>query len=435
MRLTLFALLVFYRLVKVLNNSLQNSAYLAQEFELSALSPEFYLNPYPTYAALIAYAPVKELKDGSLFVSSYQDLRAIYADTRTFSSDKTVEFTPKYGPSLLLEHHTSSLVFNDPPLHTRVRQELIAALSPRAIGALQVELERTVERLLDKIQEEFLDSNAKVDLIEKFASAIPVEVIGNLLGVPASERGPLRGWSLAILGALEPVLTAEQLARGNQAVADFLAYLKDLVAHRRRFPLDPQVDVVSRLLPSLSEKELLHNCIFLLNAGHETTTNLIGNGLEALARFPDQAALLAQACMTANRTSTQCDQLLKSSIEEFLRFESSNQLGNRRSVAPFVLRDKWYPSGTRIHLCIGAANRDPGEFVAPHQLQLARSPNRHLAFGYGPHVCAGLNLARLEGRVAVGAWLNRFPQYKVVASQLAGRVRFRGFKELIVQCG
>jgi cytochrome P450 len=425
---------LFYRLVTVLNNSPQTLAHLAEQFELASLTQEFYRDPYPTYAALVEHAPVKVLKDGSLFVTSYQDLRTIYADNRTFSSDKTVEFTPKFGPSLLLEHHTSSLVFNDPPLHTRVRQELVAALSPRAIGALQANLEVVVSGLLDNIAALHADSNCRsLDLIEHFASAIPIEVIGNLLGVPTEQRGPLRGWSLAILGALEPVLTDEQRQLGNQAVSEFLDFLHDLVAHRRRFPLDPQVDVISRLLPSLSEKELLHNCIFLLNAGHETTTNLIGNGLEALARFPDQAAKLKRACAIQNRGTIQSDQLLKTAIEECLRFESSNQLGNRRSVMPFQLRGHSYPSGTRIHLCIGAANRDPSEFIEPNRLELERSPNRHLAFGYGPHVCAGLNLARLEARVAIGAWLQRFPNYKIESSQLAGRVRFRGFKELRVE--
>ena len=173
---------------------------------------------------------------------------------------------------------------------------------------------------------EFMQGKSQVDLIEDFAAAIPVEVIGTLLGVPVDERGPLRAWSLAILGALEPVPTAAQLSAGNGAVTEFLAYLRTLVARRRRAPGDPARDVLTRLIvgdasgDKLSEAELLHNCIFLLNAGHETTTNLIGN---ALVLLHDHAAQRAR--LRADPAS------IKPCIEEVLRLESSNQLGNRQA--------------------------------------------------------------------------------------------------------
>src|SRR5580765_940301 len=262
---------------------------LAADFDLEKLTPEFYANPYPTYRALRENEPVKRLPNGSYFLTRYDDLVAAYKNTKVFSSDKKKEFSPKYGDSLLYEHHTTSLVFNDPPAHTRVRRLIMGALSPRAIAGMEGDIVKLVEMLLDR-----LAAKGKVELIGDFASAIPVEVIGNLLDVPHGEREPLRDWSLAILGALEPVISPEVAARGNKAVSDFLVYLQTLVAQRRAKPGDPARDVLTRLIQGeengerLTEKELLHNCIFLLNAGHETTTNLIGNGLVALTQYPEQ---------------------------------------------------------------------------------------------------------------------------------------------------
>ncbi|HYF06354.1 MAG TPA: cytochrome P450 [Acetobacteraceae bacterium] len=399
---------------------------LAERFDLAALPPAFYEDPFPTYRALREHAPVKRLRDGSVFLTRWADLDRIYRDTRTFLSGKTVEFGPKFGPGTpLYAHHTTSLVFNDPPLHTRVRRLIMGALTPRAIAGMEPALVALVDRLLDAMEAK----GPRADLIEDFAAAIPIEVIGNLLGVPHGERGPLRGWSLAILGALEPVLTREQHARGNAAVAEFLAYLETLVTRRRAAPGDPGTDVLTRLIQGessgerLTEAELLHNCIFLLNAGHETTTNLIGNGLEALIRFPgERARLLAEPT------------LIKTGVEEFLRYESSNQLGNRRLAVEAEIGGERYPAGTAVHLCIGGANRDPAQFPDPERMDIARTPNRHLAFGAGAHQCAGLALARLEGQVAIGRFLARFPHYAPEgAPTRGGRARFRGFLSLPVR--
>src|SRR5205814_5593209 len=240
---------------------------LSANFDLEKLTPEFYANPYPTYRALRENAPVKRLPNGAYFLTRYDDLVTAYKATRVFSSDKKTEFLPKYGNSLLYEHHTTSLVFNDPPAHTRVRRLIMGALSPRAIAGMEPDLIRLVDGLIDAIA-----AKREVDLIDDFAAAIPIEVIGNLLDVPEDEREPLRDWSLAILGALEPVVSPDAFARGNKAVQDFLLYLEGLVARRRAKPGNPDRDVLTRLIQGedngerLTEKELLHNCIFLLNA-------------------------------------------------------------------------------------------------------------------------------------------------------------------------
>ncbi len=396
---------------------------LARDFSLKDLPQSFYDDPYPTYRTLREHDPIHRMPDGSLFLTRHRDLEAIYKDTTRFSSDKKVEFGPKYGTdSLLFQHHTTSLVFSDPPLHSRVRRLIAGALNPRAISEMEPGLITLVDRLLDNMA-----AKGDVDLIEDFASAIPIEVIGNLLAIPHEERGPLRDWSLAILGALEPFLTPEQQARGETAVRDFLDYLRKLVTERRRNPGDADRDVLTRLIQGegderLSEIELLQNCIFILNAGHETTTNLIGNGLELLIRWPDQRKRLRDE-----------PSLIKTAIEEFLRFESSNQLGNRRVVEDATLDGVALPPGTLVTLCIGAANRDPEVFADPERLDIGRAPNRHLAFASGPHICAGLALARLEGRIAISRFLERFPNYAANGSgQRARRVRFRGFTHLPV---
>jgi cytochrome P450 len=396
---------------------------LAAGFDIEKLTPEFYIDPYPTYRALREHEPVKRLPNGSYFLTRYDDLVSAYKSTKLFSSDKKREFAPKYGHSLLYEHHTTSLVFNDPPAHTRVRRLIMGALSPRAIAGMEPDLIALIDRLLDG-----LAAKGDVELIEDFASAIPVQVIGNLLDVPMEEREPLRDWSLAILGALEPVIGAEVFARGNKAVKDFLAYLEILVAGRRAKPGNPEHDVLTRLIQGedngerLTAKELLHNCIFLLNAGHETTTNLIGNGLVALSGNPTQKQRLIEN-----------PAMIKTGIEEILRFESSNQLGNRMTTEPVELGGIKLAAGTPVTLCIGAANRDPAQFADPENLDVARTPNRHLAFGTGAHQCAGMALARLEGAIAISRFLARFPGYALSAPPVrGGRVRFRGF--LSVPC-
>src|ERR1700758_3328203 len=214
-----------------------NARELATSFDLEKLTPEFYTNPYPTYRALREYEPVKRMPNGSYFLTRYDDLVTAYKNTKAFSSDKEKEFAPKYGASLLYEHHTTSLVFNDPPIHTRVRRLIMGALSPRAIAEMEGDLIRLVDGLLDRLW-----AKGKFALIGDYATAIPVEVIGNLLDVPHDEREPLRDWSLAILGALEPVIGEAAFSRGNGAIKEFLAYLEVLVERRRANPGDPNKD-------------------------------------------------------------------------------------------------------------------------------------------------------------------------------------------------
>jgi hypothetical protein len=398
---------------------------LARGFSLAEPPPGFADDPAPVWAALREHSPVHELAPNSVLLTRYEDVLTIYRSPHV-SADKKKEFGPKFGVGTpLYEHHTTSQVFSDPPLHTRLRRILMGAVNQRAIARMEAGVVSMVDTLLDRLAGE-----PAPDLIEHFAARIPVEVIGNLLDVPRDERGPLREWSLATLSALEPAPSAAVVARGQAAVSEFLVYLKGLVARRAAHPGDPETDVLTRLMQGdangrLSETELLHNCIFLLNAGHETTTNLIGNGSHTLITHRDQLARLR-----ADPT------LINPAVEELLRYESPIQLNNRLTTAPIALSTREVPAGTFITLAIGAANRDPAEFPDPERLDIARRPNNHLAFGQGAHACSGMNVARMEGRIALGKLFARYPGIELCAApERDRRLRFRGFRRLPVRLG
>lgn len=396
-----------------------------QDFQLTRVTQGFLDDPYPWYAALRTHDPVHALEGGGVFLSRYDDALAVYRNPRA-SSDKKAEFAPKLGDSPLYEHHTTSLVFNDPPLHTRVRRIIMGAVNQRAIARM----ERDVTRLVDALLED-MAAKGEVDFITDFAARIPIEVIGNLLDIPHPERSPLRGWSVAILTGLEPKLTPQMLDTGNRAVTEFVDYLKELIAERRQKPGDYESDVLTRLLQGekdgekLTDTELYHQCIFLLNAGHETTTNLIGNGLWALLNNPEQLDRLGQD-----------HGLVPSAVEEMLRYDGPIQLNNRRLLDPMALGGFTLPAGTPITIGIGAANRDPAQFPDPERFDVARKPNRHIAFGQGDHVCVGMNVARMEGRIAFSRLLARFPRIELAGEpERDRRVRFRGFRRLPLRVG
>jgi cytochrome P450 len=394
-----------------------------RDFQLTRVPPEFLDDPYPWYAALREHDPVHALEGGGVFLSRYEDALAVYRDPHA-SSDKKEEFRPKLGDSPLYEHHTTSLVFNDPPLHTRVRRILLGALNQKAIARMEGDVARLVDRLLERMV-----AKGSINFIDDFAAQIPIEVIGNLLDIPRAERGPLRGWSVAILSGLEPRLTPQMLEAGNRAVTEFIAYLKVLIEARRKAPGDYESDVLTRLIQGekdgekLSDKELYHQCIFLLNAGHETTTNLLGNGMWLLLKNPGELARLRAD-----------PALVPLAIEEMLRYDGPIQLNNRRLTAPLTLSGKTLPADTLITIGIGAANHDPAQFADPERFDVGRKPNRHVAFGQGDHACAGMNVARMEARIALARLLARFPKIELAgAPERDRRIRFRGFRKLPVR--
>lgn len=407
--------------------AMQITAENATEFVLGDIDVEFARDPYPAYAVLRKHAPLCRQPDGSYFVSRYAEVKQAMSDPELFSSDKRVDFKPRFGDSPLYEHHTTSIVFNDPPYHTRVRRLLAPFFAARVLRRMEHSITAMVDRLLDRAED-----RGEFDVVADFALIIPLNLIGDLLGVPSAEREPLREWANLILGALEPVRTSAQLAEGNGAVEDFKYYLRQLIKHKRQHPPGADnMDVLWALIEAsdagegLNEIEILHNAIFMLNAGHDTTGSLIANAVDLLFRYPDECRKLRAD-----------PALIKPAIEEMLRFESPLQIGNRKTTREVALGDTRIAAGTFLHLGIASANRDEAEFDQAEQFDITRTPNRHLAFAHGIHTCAGNSVARIEAQIAINRLLQRFPNLEPAGPAIRPhRSRFRVVESLPVTLG
>ena len=392
-------------------------------FDLNRIDHDFIEDPHPVLHALRCEQPVFRNEDGSVYLTRHDDVLKVY-QSRDMLSDKTEAFGEKFGRCPLHTHHTTSLIFNDPPYHTVVRKLISGAFTPRKLAEFEPLIDAIVDRLLDRVED-----LGELDLIEDFAKVLPTEIISFMLGIPEEYRSRLRGYSLAILGALDPVVPQERLDEGNRAVEEFGEILNDLINHRRAHPEGAhQGEVLEALIfgehqgRRLTQEELIQNCIFLLNAGHETTTSFVGNSMGILFDHPDQHRMLLND-----------PDLIGTAVEEFLRFESPLQIGNRLAGEDIELPSGVIPKGTYIHTSIAAANRDPEVFENPDTVDITRKPNRHIAFITGIHVCLGASLARVEGRIALGKLVQRFPKIRQTGERTrVPLARFRGFATLPV---
>ena len=383
-------------------------------FDLKDLDARFLDYPFPTYARLRAESPIHRNSDGSFFVTCYDEVAAVL-NGRAMSSDKKAPLSGVFGPDApIYEHHANVMVFLDPPDHPRVRGLVAHAFRTRALASWEPKVEQAVDELLS---DALVDG--EMDLIGDFAYLLPLTVIGQMLGVPTDDRERFKTWGASVTASLEPNPSQEVIDRANAAVEDFKGYLGELADRRRRKPGD---DLMSILVSAeedgqaLTEVELLHNAAFLLNAGHETTSNLIGSGMDALFRHPDQLELLRER-----------PDLVPSAVEEMLRFDSPNQIGGRLALEDVTLRDTTVPANTFVWVSNGAANRDAAAWQEPDRFDITRNPNPHLAFGHGPHLCLGAALARLEARVALQR-LVRFGDLRPAAQPVRRpRARHRGF--------
>lgn len=394
-------------------------------FDLLHVPPGYTDDPYPYLAALRARSPVHRNPDGSYVLTRYDDIVSTYRDPALWSSDKRADFAPKFGVDApLFEHHTTSVVFIDPPDHTRIRKLFQHAFTRKALMAFEPRIASLVDGYLDAFE-----AAREIEVVQDFSFKLPIEVVSDMLGVPAADRLLIRDWALAILTALEPKLTQDQMDRGNRAVIEFKQYLRDLIKHRRAHPAQAQDTEVLTVLADaeadgekLTEIELLHQCIFMLNAGHETSTNMLSHGVHEMLRHPDEIARL-------NADPA----LIEPMVEEVLRYQAPIQINNRRCTAPVRLGNVDLPASTTVHMIVAAANRDPAQFPDPDRFDIARRPNRHLSFGLGVHICAGNALARLEAMIAFQRLFARFPDMQLVApARIAKRLRFREVEELRV---
>jgi cytochrome P450 len=388
------------------------------ELEFNPFLPEFHANPYPFYHRLRAADPVHRTPMGLWVLTRYDDVVSVLKDPRFGREGFDQILTNVYGEG------ARSMLFRDPPDHTRLRGLVNQAFTPRVIERMRSHIQDIVDRLLDRVQ-----NAGAMDVIADLAYPLPVTVICEMLGVPTDAHSGIRQWSAVLARSVDAIgmpTDEDIVTRSRAAQQAMLDYFRDLIPERRQTPRD---DLLSLLIAAedqgdrLSEGELLVTCILLFVAGHETTVNLIGNGLLALLNHPDQLAKLR-----ADHT------LLPGAVEELLRYDSPVQRTGRITSTDVELDGRTIQKGSLVVTAIGAANRDPAHFPDPDRLDITRRDNRHIAFGFGIHFCLGAPLARLEGQIAIGTLLRRMPELRLATSTLEWRESstLRGLKRLPV---
>jgi pimeloyl-[acyl-carrier protein] synthase len=391
--------------------------------------PEMRGDPYPAYHLLRAADPVHrvplEIGPQVWMLSRHRDVSALLRDPRVSSdrrkSDLYEAFLQSLPEELRTEELVPSMLFLDPPDHTRLRGLVNQAFTGRVVEGLRPRIEEMVGSLLDG-----LAGAERMDLIEDLAYPLPVNVICELLGLASDmDRELLRRWSLDLIYTLDPLVPLEALARAQRAAAEFRQYLRALIAERRS---RPGPDLLSGLIVAedeggrLSEGELVSTCVLLLVAGHETTSGLIGNGTLALLRSSDQL-----------RRWHDEPALSRPAVEELLRYDSPVQLTGRLLMNDMEVDGRTLPKGSEVVGLLGAANRDPEQFPDPDGLDLGRKENRHIAFGSGIHFCLGAALARVEGQVALGQLVRRFPDMELAGEPVwRDTITLRGLRSLPV---
>jgi len=372
------------------------------------LDPEHIRDPYPRYQALREADPVhrSDLFQGWV-LTRHADVVVVLRDP-SFSVDRSQmdlirnSPLPPVGEEFrgLSESLKRVLMFLDPPDHTRIRGLVVKAFTPRVVESRRERTRQIVDDLLDAAA-----LQGEVDWIRDIAYPLPVIVIAEILGVPAGKRAVFKRWSEEIGVLLDPFVTPEAFERGMKSAVEMQQFFFEIFADRRARPRD---DLVSALVAvkeqgeMLSESELFATCALLLGAGHQTTTNLLGNALWALAENPDERRRLQAH-----------PELIDSAVEEFLRHNSPVQVTARVATGDYRIDGKRIEKGDFVILAFGAANRDPAVFREPDRLDLGRDPNPHVSFGQGIHFCLGAPLARMEAQIALDTLLRRFPAFEV----------------------
>ena len=392
---------------------------------------EILQDPYPTYARLHEEGPLHYVDVGSKWavwsIFSHAECSSIAKDPRLSAKRAQqllallpISRQPEF--SELARMLSLWMIFMDPPEHTRLRKLLNKGFSPAAIEGLRPQVEAVVDQMLAPLKR-----GSEVELMREFANAMPVRIISELLGVPQEMNDTFISWSRAIaVFRGSPDRTVEQARAAQDALVALTDFFRKTVAERRR---NKGNDLISLLIDIeeegevLTEEELYAQCIALLFAGHETTRNLIGNGMYTLLQHPQETAELREN-----------PEIIRSAVEEILRFESPVQFTARVLKEDIEVCGQRIPKKWSILCMLGAANRDPKQFKDPNRLNLKRLNNQHLAFSAGPHFCIGSQLARLEGQIAILNLLQRFPQMKLTGPrpEWASTFGFRGLKSLPV---
>ena len=390
-------------------------------------NPEVRANPYPFYTQLRSQDPVHwDEALGFWVLTRYADIASVYADARFSRAQglrRGFERLPEAEQRIaepVYHSFSKTMFYSDPPYHTRLRGLVNNAFTPNAVEQMRPYVQRMVDSLLDAVQ-----TKGEMDAIYDLAHPLPILVISQMLGLPAEERGRFKQWSddlFAILGSVPHA--PELMERASQSLAELTDYLTTLSHSRRQ---QPQNDLISALVgvveegERLTQEELIANVTILLSAGHETTSNLIGNGLLALLRNPDQMQKLRDH-----------PKLIASAVEEMMRYDNPVQIAYRSAAADVEIGGKYIRNGQLVNSVLAAGNRDPERFSEPDRFDISRAEGRHLGFGLGIHFCIGAPLVRLEAQIAFNTILHRFPELHLATENLEWQEHpiFRGVKSL-----
>lgn len=400
------------------------------ELELELVSDAFLADPYPTYGRLRAQAPIAWSEvQYSWVLTRYDDIMTALKDPRMSNAGRMRALlephraADPWSVDLVADHYDSTLPFMNPPRHTGIKTPLQKPFTNRSVQSLRPDVEGLVDELLDEM------AGSSHDLMTQFATLLPINVIGSMLGVPASDRAQFRPWTSRIFAIFSGGMpTLERVQTGAQSLFEMRAYLRALIEERRREPRD---DLVSELIAlsaadgsPMTDEVVLANCVTLYTAGHETTSGFIGNAFLALFRHPGDLQRLRDD-----------PELIPAAVEELLRYDTSVQKAWRLATEDVEISGVTIPAGDRVSALVAAANRDPDHFTDPDRLDIGRKIDRHLAFGHGTHFCLGAMLARLETVVAITAYLPRFPRARHDEDGLVwGRdVSFRSLLELPIR--
>ncbi len=373
------------------------------------LDPEVHADPYPHYRMLRKEDPVHLSPLGFWVLTGYEDVATLVRD-------------PRLGHELQGPMEGASMLFRDPPAHTRLRSLVSKAFTPRMLERLRPRIREIVDARLARARE-----TGYLDVIADLAFPVPATVISEMLGLPVEDHEQLRRWSGALTRTLDPVMSPDDMGGIASASVAFSTYLSDKLSERRSRPGE---DLLTALLAAeqegdrLTPVELFSTVELLFVAGHETTTNLIGNGFLALLRNPSQLRRLRED-----------PALLRTGIEELLRYDSPVQLLIRTVKEPISVRGRRLARGDSVLLLVAAANRDPAVFRDPDVLDVGRPEGRHLSFGGGIHFCLGSALARMEGQIAIGALISLFDEFEFDPDPLRWRehINLRGLESLPVR--
>jgi pimeloyl-[acyl-carrier protein] synthase len=419
--------------IRMATQSAQANGALSEEpLGFNPFLPEVREDPYPLYRRLREEDPVHSSFPGLWVLTRHADCTAMLKDHRRFSSDsRNSELYRVYRASMgdqeiamLADDAPRSMLFVDPPDHARLRTLVNKVFTARVVESMRPHMQEIVDGILDGFAER---EGASVDLVSELAYPLPIAVICQMLGVPNEDWDLFRHWSGELVLTLDPLVTLDVPERANEALEGFRQYFDGLYRERRVHPTD---DVLSALLEAeekgerLSHDELFSTSILLLVAGHETTVNLISNGVLALLRHPDQLMRLQED-----------PSLIRTAVEELLRYDSPVQLTGRTVMEQVEIGGHEIPRGHQVVGVLGAANRDPEQFPDPDRLDIGREDNRHVAFGGGIHFCLGAPLARVEGQIAIGSLLRRFRAIDLADAHPERRetVTLRGLKSLSVR--